>query len=296
MTSQEPTADQTIVADSRQDLRPFSRLLWQRGISHRIHERAGHQIVSFDNNAQLDIAKTLYQSFLAGDVKPQREQFPEAGPVRGASWQQNLAAAPLTLVLVIASVIGGLVVYSGSDQLLQMLTFQAWFDLGSGRFFRPISESLQAGQVWRLWTPIFLHFTILHLVFNSLWLWEFGRRIEVLQGRWRLFELVAVIAVGSNFTQYYFAKNVLFGGMSGVVYGLLAYCWGWSLRRPGQDFGIPKALVYMLIALMVLALSGVFTLFGFGAIANAAHFSGFAIGLVAGLLAASITPGGRYGL
>ncbi len=284
-----------IVTDIRQDLRPFSDLLWQRGIPHRIHESAGRQVVSIDNAAMANMVQELYRRFSSGQLAPAPP--PQASSESGAvpDWQLRLLAAPVTLALVIACVIGGLIVFSGRQEWISLLTFQSWFELGGARFYQPLLETLQAGQWWRLWTPIFLHFGILHLVFNGLWLWEFGRRIEVHQGAARLLLLVLVIGLGSNFIQYLFARNIMFGGMSGVVYGLVGYCWGWSLLRPGQDFGIPKVLVYAMLGLMVLALTGIFSLFGFGAVANAAHFSGFLIGLLVGLLLAGVLRG-QYGL
>jgi GlpG protein len=284
-----------IVTDIRQDLRPFSDLLWQRGIAHRIHESAGRQVLSIDNAAMANMVQELYRRFSSGQLAP--AAAPQASSESGAvpEWQVRLLAAPVTLVLVIACIIGGLIVFSGRQEWISLLTFQSWFELGGARFYQPILETLQAGQWWRLWTPIFLHFGMLHLVFNGLWLWEFGRRVEVHQGAGRLLLLVLLIGLGSNCIQYLFARNITFGGMSGVVYGLVGYCWGWSLLRPGQDFGIPKVLVYAMLGLMVLALTGIFSLFGFGAVANAAHFSGFLIGLLVGLLLASFSRG-QYGL
>ncbi len=284
-----------IVTDMQQDLRPFSELLWQRGIAHRIHESAGRQVVSIDNAAMANMVEELYRRFSSGQIAPV-STLPASARSNGApDWQRRLLAAPVTLTLVIGCVIGGLIVFSTRQEWISLLTFQSWFELGGARFYQPLLETLRAGQWWRLWTPIFLHFGMLHLVFNSLWLWEFGRRIEVHQGAARLLLLVMIIGLGSNCIQYLFARNITFGGMSGVVYGLLAYCWGWSLLRPGQDFGIPRVLVYAMLGLMVLALTGIFSLFGFGAVANAAHFSGFLIGLVIGLLLASVSRG-QYGL
>ncbi len=287
---------QLIIADLQQDLRPFSHLLWQRGIAHRVHELAGKQAITLEDEALSETVLALYQAYQAGSIGPRHTSQPAVGKVDHSAWLHWLVDAPVTLLLVLACVLGGLVVYSGNQQWLGALTFQSWFDLGGARFFRPVAETLQSGQLWRLWTPIFLHFGILHLVFNSLWLWEFGRRIELVQGHWRMLGLVLFIGLGSNVTQYYFANNVIFGGMSGVVYGLVGYCWGWSLMRPGQDFGIPRNLIYVMMGLMVLALTGIFTFFGFGAIANAAHFSGFILGLLAGLLLASISARGSHGL
>ncbi len=284
-----------IVTDIQQDLRPFSELLWQRGIAHSIHESAGRQVLSIDNAAMENMVEELYRRFSSGQLAPLPPSPPPTQVQAVPDWQQRLVAAPVTLLLVLGCVLGGLLVFSGRQEWLSVLTFQSWFELGGARFYRPLLETLHEGQWWRLWTPIFLHFGILHLVFNGLWLWEFGRRIEVLQGAGRLLLLVLIIGLGSNCTQYFFAENIIFGGMSGVVYGLVGYCWGWGLVRPQQDFGIPKVLIYMMLGLMVLALTGIFSLFGFGAVANAAHFSGFLLGLVVGLLLASVSRG-SYGL
>ena len=289
-------ARELIVTDLHQDLRPFSQLLWQRGVGHRIHESAGRQVLTISDASLAAPVEQLYRRYLEGQVAVPGEALQHSPDTGIPDWQQRLVAAPVTLVLVLLCVLGGLLVYSASDYWLSLFTFQSWFDLGGARFFQPPMETLQSGQWWRLWTPMFLHFSVLHLVFNSLWLWEFGRRIEAEQGRGRLLLLVAIIALGSNCTQYTFAHNILFGGMSGVVYGLVGYCWGWSLLRPGQDFGIPRVLIYAMIGLMLLALSGIFTLFGFGAIANAAHFSGFLLGLLLGLLLAALSKRETHGL
>lgn len=289
-------ARELIVTDLHQDLRPFSQLLWQRGVDHRIHESAGRQVVTITDESLAAPVEELYRRYLKGQVAAPGQAMPAVPATGTPAWQQRLVAAPATLVLVVLCVLGAILVYSGSDYWLSLLTFQSWFDLGGARFFQPLEETLQAGQWWRLWTPMFLHFSVLHLVFNSLWLWEFGRRIEAVQGRGRLLLLVVIIALGSNCSQYLFAHNILFGGMSGVVYGLVGYCWGWSLLRPGQDFGIPRVLIYAMMGLMLLALSGIFTLFGFGAIANAAHFSGFILGLFLGLLLAALSKRDNDGL
>src|SRR5579871_5927648 len=41
------------------------------------------------------------------------------------------------------------------------------------------------GQVWRLFTTVFPHVNILHLVFNLYWMWRFGQVVETWMGTWR---------------------------------------------------------------------------------------------------------------
>ena len=77
---------------------------------------------------------------------------------------------------------------------------------------------------WRLITPIFLHFSIAHLAFNCLWIYILGDKIEKMDGALILIILVIFSAVCSNLLQYLWTFSSLFGGLSGVIYGLLGFC------------------------------------------------------------------------
>ncbi len=85
--------------------------------------------------------------------------------------------------------------------------------------------AVRAGQIWRLFSPILIHFGLLHLLFNMLWLRDLGTMLEASLGKWRFALMVAVLAAVPNACEYLFGCGANFGGMSGVVYGLLSYAY-----------------------------------------------------------------------
>ncbi len=124
----------------------------------------------------------------------------------------------------------------------------------------------------------------MHVVFNCLWLWEFGRRVERYQGGLYLFGLVLMIGVFSNIAQYLHMPNNPFGGMSGVNYGLLGYLWLRCRLAPVPALTLPPALVGFLLFFLVLGFTGGMDVLAGGAIANAAHLGGFIIGSLLGII------------
>ena len=82
--------------------------------------------------------------------------------------------------------------------------------------FRPtLVDTLRSGEWWRLVTPIFLHGSPMHLLFNMLILWDFGRQLERYLRPLRYLALVLGLAVVSNLVQYAFEGPSI--GMSGVL-------------------------------------------------------------------------------
>ncbi|MFW5698236.1 MAG: rhomboid family intramembrane serine protease [Planctomycetota bacterium] len=149
-------------------------------------------------------------------------------------------------------------------------------------------EAILHGQVWRLLTPIFLHFSILHILFNLWWLHTLGASVEARGGRARLIAMVVILGVASNTGQYLWMRYVehqvgLFGGFSGVVYGLLAYVWLRGRREPHCGIAVPPGTMAFMMVWFALGWFGLI-----GPIANMAHTVGLVGGCLWGLADATL--------
>ena len=133
---------------------------------------------------------------------------------------------------------------------------------------------------WRLITPILLHFSFPHLAFNCLWIYILGDKIERKDGTLKFIFLVFVSGILSNFFQYYWTGSGLFGGLSGVIYGLIGYCMVIEMETKYQRYDIPPALYLFMIIWLVLGFLGILGLFGFGKVANFAHLGGLLSGVI----------------
>ncbi len=146
---------------------------------------------------------------------------------------------------------------------------------------RPIAE----GQVWRLWTPMFLHFGVTHLVFNMWALYWFGGLIELRKNP-RVLGLLVFFSAPASFVAEYFwdvyqhgpNKFLAVGGMSGVIYALFGYVWMKSDYEPESHLHISSRSVGIMLIWLVLCMTG-----SLGNIANAAHVSGLVFGMMVAL-------------
>jgi len=146
-------------------------------------------------------------------------------------------------------------------------------------------DPVREGQVWRLVTPILLHFSPWHLLFNMALFYRLGGMIEGKRGSLRFGLLVLSAALLSNLGEFYIPSLgnpqrafVTFGGMSGVVYALFGYVWMKSRYEPAAELYIhPNTVVLMLLWFAACSLGFI------GGIANWAHGIGLVIGLAIGI-------------
>lgn len=146
-------------------------------------------------------------------------------------------------------------------------------------FYGTGMQAVLDGQFWRLLTPIFLHFGLLHIVFNMLWLWQLGGPFEKRLSSLELLAFVGVVGTLSNLAQYVYDPGTPFGGMSGVVYALLGYFWVQGRTNPRFGMGLHKAIVVMMLVWFAVCWLGLI-----GNIANMAHTAGLFLGLAWGLV------------
>ena len=137
---------------------------------------------------------------------------------------------------------------------------------------------------WRLITPTFLHFSITHLVFNCLWIYILGQRIEKLDGLSVFLFIFILTGILSNAGQFFWTQQYLFGGLSGAVYGLLGYCFIIELDGRHGRYGLPEALYLFMFIWLLVGFTGVLSFFGFGNVANTAHLIGMIAGFIIGLI------------
>ena len=144
--------------------------------------------------------------------------------------------------------------------------------------YYPLSQltEIRYGQVWRLITPIFIHYGPLHLIFNMFWMRDLGSMIERKKGPIWLGLVVLLIAVISNIAQYVVAGPGA-GGMSGVVYGLFGYVWMKGKYAPHEGLALhPHTVIYMLAWFFICFTGWV------GPIGNTAHAVGLLVGVTVG--------------
>ncbi|WP_299489707.1 rhomboid family intramembrane serine protease GlpG [uncultured Shewanella sp.] len=206
-------------------------------------------------------SKYLEASWNNGDS---RTQIDYGSPGLHLFSQFMTGAGPLTLTIMLACI----AIFSAMNLGLSNPIFE------SLSFFGATSHPSYI-EFWRLFTPSLLHFSALHIIFNLIWWWYLGGKIETRIGFTPLFILLIVAGTLPNILQYIIA-GPYFGGLSGVVYALLGYTWLMGIKRPQAGIGIPPS--YMIFMLIWLAL-GFTDIFGFS-VANGAHIGGLIIGLL----------------
>jgi len=275
-----------------EDLQPFVDYLRSRGVPFRVTEEGNSQVLWVPSPDVKELVLEWYQQYQDGELVLSSPRVTASRQVAGLSMLANLLKYPLTLASILVTLVAFPFTFGLPGELfgrwLADLTLIGFREDGTYVYFDTLAGTFERMEFWRLVTPMFIHFGWIHIVFNLLWLWEFGRRIEQACGSIMLAVIMLLCSVSANLLQYEMAGPSLFGGMSGVVYGLLGFSLVWSKLWPERDMGMQNGIYIFMLIFLALGFTGAVDLLGFGSIANGAHLGGLLMGLVLGGLVAAI--------
>lgn len=254
----------------RADLaRTFVQVLAEHGIRAEVREQAdGARVLAEEE--KLDEARGLLDAFVRqpNDPRFQGALWHRAEPVTDlehpplftGQWLSSMGTVTRSLFFACVAVFLTLFF---TDGVYEALMF-------------PENVQTLASQPWRLVTPMLLHFSLLHIIFNLLWWVELGRIIETFQSSRQLILVTLTTGLIANVAQY-LATGPRFGGMSGVVYGLLGYLWIYGRVNPAAGYGLRREVVFLMLAWLVICFVGLADI-----VANHAHLAGLLSGCALG--------------
>jgi membrane associated rhomboid family serine protease len=146
-----------------------------------------------------------------------------------------------------------------------------------GELFAQVNLWVEQGELWRLVTPVLLHASLTHILFNMWALWVLGPQIERGVGTGPVVgAYLASAAMGGAFM---FVMGGLDApaavGASGAIFGLFGIWANWAVRRRNTMHG--RALLRQIGFLLLLNAALPFIIRG---IAWEAHLGGFIAGFV----------------
>ena len=158
---------------------------------------------------------------------------------------KKMIVTPILIALCILVFIAMYIWGRGSEDAVTLLLF--------GANFRAL---VQAGEVWRLATSMFLHIGLVHLVVNMYSLLIIGRQLESFLGKWKFL----IVYLGSGIIGSLLSVVVhtsISAGASGAIFGLLGsllyfgYHYRLYLGTVLKTQVIPIIILNLLIGFMV---------------------------------------------
>ena len=156
---------------------------------------------------------------------------------------------------------------NGSTNNITLLKFGANLDV-----------LVKNGEYYRLFTSIFLHIGIMHLLCNMYSLYIIGREVESLFGKVKYIIIFILSGIFGSVLSIAFSHNVISAGASGAIFGLLG-----ALLYFGMYYRtyLGEALVRSIIPILIINLVIGFLSPG---IDMAAHIGGFVGGILVSMM------------
>jgi len=119
----------------------------------------------------------------------------------------TLLVAINVIVYLILAIMGGSITSIPTNTLIQ-----------AGAQNTPLITS--TGEYWRIFTAMFLHFSILHIGLNMLSLFLVGRAVEVMYGKWRYLAIYLLSGIVGGIVTFFLLPDALAAGASGAIFGI----------------------------------------------------------------------------
>jgi GlpG protein len=241
----------------------------------------GNEYVIYCQTSKLEQAKDIFAEFIADPYQQKYQQAAwqsgeltqvnDGSPSLLASFQQQFLAHAGGVTLTVFALCW--LVFIASLVGFARPTFQLL------HFYPQLSIDAFLDSPLRLLGPALFHFSWLHIVFNTMWWWQLGGSVERILGKGALINLFLITALVSNLGQF-IVSGPNFGGLSGVVYGLVGYVWWYGWLAPEKGLTISKPIIGFLLFWLLLGYVDVLPM----NVANTAHL----LGLVSGCLLAAV--------
>lgn len=270
----------------------LSKILWQRKIGHQVVLNQGvNELWVVDPQHAGDVSHLI--AVYEGRAIENSSDYggpskANIGLTNSAKIRLAIASYPITLVLMLLTIVVSLITQLGTSYgFLGWFTITPIFVENNKLYTQSLMAMLDTHSYWRLLTPAFLHFSMMHLVFNLLWVWEIGRKLEMRLGSFVWLFGVLMIAISSNLFQYWEVESPLFGGLSGLVYGCIGFAWLMPYLNSAWSPLISRGLMVFFMIWLGIGYTDLPSSLGLGNMANTAHL----VGLISGWLCALV-----YGL
>ena len=211
----------------------------------------------------------------AGPPASAFEIFSKAREKTALPVKNNNPAAFLALILINAAVFALLEFNGGSENVDTLLAFGAMnYNL------------FMLGEFWRLFSAMFLHIGLTHLIFNCSSLLIFGHRAEKYFGTLQFIIIYIVSGMVGNLVNSWTSavwqgQNTVLAGASGAIYGVFGAMFALLLITRKHMDGLSA---YLMLIWIVIGTAMGFTMENIG---NAAHIGGCVTGFIVGALFAA---------
>lgn len=257
---------------AKKSVKTFSHYLLSLEIESRVVAQDGQYELWLIKEDRLEWVRAEWQQFVAqpDDAKYQVKVKPKPSNDRAlkAHYRKYFKRAhgnQITIALIVIASVCYLIQRAVWPPLInQLLIVAPGQSIAQSWLYSP----------WRLMSPVLLHFSLFHLLFNVYWLYELGSLIEEKETRFFYVLLLVGAAILGNGLQF-LVVGPNFGGLSGVVYGLFAFLWFLSKYRPWAGYYIRSDIAYWMIGWLILGFTGFL-----GPIANWGHLGGFIAGVL----------------